>query len=90
MACRQKMLMFGIFKACTSKFVYYKLYQRKLKVITWEKYSLHFLIRPLDFSLQIREDESNLYESTQKNLEAMYYIFKILTELIMAINRTNS
>ena len=70
-ACRQKMLMFGIFKACTSKFAYYKLYQRKLKVITRKKYALHILIRPLGFSLEIRENESNLHESSQKNLEAV-------------------
>ena len=49
MACRQKMLMFGIFKACTSKFAYSQLYQRKLKLITWKKNALYFLIRPLDF-----------------------------------------
>ena len=31
-----------------------------------------------EFFLEIREDESNLYESTQKNLEAMYYIVQNL------------
>jgi len=71
MACGQKMLMFGIFKACTSKFAYYKFYQRKLKVITRKKNALHFLTRPLDFSLEIREDESNLHESPPKNLETV-------------------
>ena len=71
MACRHKMLMFGIFKAYTSKFAYYKLYQRKLKVITRKKYALHFLIRPLDFFGGTREDESNLHESPPKNVEAV-------------------
>jgi len=70
-ACRHKMLMFEIFKACTSKFAYYKLYQRKLKLITRKKYAFHFLIRPLDFSLEIHEDESNLHKSPQKNLETV-------------------
>ena len=69
-ACRQKMLMFWIFKACTSTFAYYKLYQRKLKVISRKKYALHILILSLGFSLEIRENESNL-QSSQKNLEAV-------------------
>eukprot|EP00493_Phyllostaurus_siculus_P026834 UN27180 len=32
----------------------------KLKVISRKKYSLHFSIRPLDFSLQIRKNKSKL------------------------------
>ena len=71
MACRQKMLIFGIFKACTSKFAYYKLYQKKLKLNTRKKDALDFLIRPLDFSLEIREDESKLHKSPQKILRAV-------------------
>ena len=69
MACREKTFIFGIFKLYISNFAYYNLYQRKLKAITRKKYVLHFLIRTLDFSLEIREDESNLHESPKKNLE---------------------
>jgi len=70
-ACGEKMFIFDIFKACISNFVYYNLHQRKLKTITQKKYALHFLIRCLHFSLEIREDESNLHGSPKKNLEAV-------------------
>ena len=71
MACREKMFIFGIFKACISNFAYYNLYQRKPKTITRKKYALHFLIRPLDFSLEIREDSIHLHGSPKKNLETV-------------------
>ena len=71
MACRQKILIFGIFKACTSNFAYYNLYQRILKICTRNKYVLHFLIRTQHFSLEIRENESNLHRRLKKNLEAV-------------------
>ena len=73
MACREKMFIFGIFKFHVSNFAYYryKLYQRKLKAITRKKYAIHFLIRPLDFSLEVHEDESDLQGSPKKNLEAV-------------------
>ena len=54
-----------------SNFAYYDLYQRKLKAITRKNYAIHFLIQPLDFSLEIREDESDLHGSPKKNLEAV-------------------
>ena len=71
MACRQKMFIFGHFKACISNFAGCNLYQSKLNVITRKKYALYFLIRPLDFSLETREDEWTLHESPKKNLEAI-------------------
>ena len=71
MACRQKMFIFGHFKACISNFAGCNLYQSKLNVITRKKYALYFLIRPLDFSLETREDEWTLHESPKKNLEAV-------------------
>ena len=70
MACRQKMFIFGIIKACISYFTNYNLYQMKLKVITRKKYALYFLIRPLDFFLETREDSIHLHGSPKKNLEA--------------------
>ena len=51
MACRQKMFIFGHFKAFISNFIDYNLYQRKFNVLTRKKYALYFLIRPLDFYL---------------------------------------
>ena len=57
MTCRQKKFIFGHFKACISNFSDYNLYQRRVNVITRKKYALYFLIRPLDFSLETREDE---------------------------------
>ena len=69
MACRQKLFIFGHFKACISNFTDYNLYQRKLNVLTRKKYALYFLIRPLDFSLETCEDELPLHESPKKNLE---------------------
>ena len=71
MACRQKMFIFGHFKACISNFTDYNLYQRKLNVLTRKKYALYFLIRPLDFYLETREDELSLHESPNKNLDAV-------------------
>ena len=71
MACRQKMFILGHFKACISNFGDHKLYQRKLNVITLKKYALYFLIRPLDFSLETREDELILHESPKKTQEAV-------------------
>ena len=62
---------FGIFKLYISNFAYYNLYQRRVKAITRKRYAIHFLIRPLDFSLEIREDESDLHGSPKKNLEAI-------------------
>jgi len=62
MACRQQMRIFGIFKACISTFVYYNLYKKKLKVITRKKYTLHFMIRPLDFLGGTREDSIHLMD----------------------------
>ena len=70
MACRQKMFIFGHFKACISNFADYNLYQRKLNVLTRKKYALYFLIRPLDFYLETLEDELTLHESPKKNVEA--------------------
>ena len=67
----KKMLMFWIFKACTSTFAYYKLYQRKLKVITRKKYTLNFLIRPLNFFERTREDSIHFHGSPKKNPEAV-------------------
>ena len=69
MACRQKMFIFRHFKACISNFADYNLYKRKLNVIMRKKYALYFLIRPLDFSLEIREDELTFHESPKKNPE---------------------
>ena len=40
MACRQKMFIFGHFKACISNYTDYNLYQRKLDVLT-DDLSLH-------------------------------------------------
>ena len=71
MACRQKMFIFGHFKACISNFAGCNLYQSKLNVITRKKYALYFLIRPLDFYLEIREDSTYLHVSPNKNLEAV-------------------
>ena len=71
MLCREKMFIFGIFKLYISNFAYYNLYQRKMKAITRKKYAIHFLIRPLDFSLEIREDPIHLHGSPEKNLEAV-------------------
>ena len=68
MACRQKMFIFGHLKACISNFTDYNLYQRKLNVLTRKKYALYFLIRPLHFYLETREDELSLHESPNKNL----------------------
>ena len=68
MTCREKMLIVGIiFKACISNFADYNLYQRKVNVITRKKYALYFLIRPLDFYLETREDElsKNAYTSLE-------------------------
>ena len=65
------MLMFWIFKACTSTFAYYKLYQRKLKVITRKKYTLNFLIRPLNFFGRTREDSIHFHGSPKKNPETV-------------------
>ena len=42
-----------------------------MKAITRRKYAIRFLIRPLDFYLETREDELSLHESTNKNLEAV-------------------
>ena len=69
MACRQKMFIFGIFRDCISNFANYNLYQRKLKVITGKKYALYFLIQPLDFSLETRQESIYLHESPKENLE---------------------
>ena len=63
MACREKMFIFGIFKLYISNFAYYNLYQSELKAIMRKKYAIHFLIRPLDFSLEIREDPIHLGSS---------------------------
>ena len=63
--------MFWIFKACTSTFAYYKLYQRKLKVITRKKYTLNFLIRPLNFFGRTREDSIHFHGSPKKNPETV-------------------
>ena len=68
----KKMFIFGIFKQLyISNFAYYNLYQRKLKAITRKKYAIHFLILLLDFSLEIRENESDLHGSQKKILEAV-------------------
>ena len=71
MACRQKMIIFDHFKACISNFTDYNLYQRKLNVLTRKKYAFHFLIQPLDFYMEVREDSTHLHESPNKNLEAV-------------------
>ena len=71
MACRQKMFIFGIFKDCISNVANYNLYQRKLKAITRKRYAFYFLIRPLDFPLETREDKLTLDESPKKSLEAV-------------------
>ena len=71
MACRQKMFIFGIFRACISNVANYNLYQRKLKAITRKRYAFYFLIRPLDFPLETREDKLTLDESPKKSLEAV-------------------
>ena len=71
MACREKMFIFGIFKLYISNFVYYNLYQRIMKAITRKKYAIHFLIRPLHISLEIREDPIHLHGSPKKNLDAL-------------------
>ena len=71
MAGREKMFIFGIFKLYISNFAYYNLYQSKLKAITRKKYDIHFLIRTLDFSLEFREDESDLDGSPKKNVESV-------------------
>ena len=71
MACRQKMFIFGHFKACISNFADYNLYQSKLNVITRKEYAFYFSIRPLDFSLQTREESIHLHESPKKNLEVV-------------------
>ena len=46
-----KLADFGVFKAFISNFLYYNLYQRKLKVITRPQCALRFFIRLLDFPL---------------------------------------
>ena len=71
MVCCQKIFIFGHFKACISNFADYNLYQRKVNVITRKKYALYFLIRPLDFSLETREESIHLHESPKKNLEVV-------------------
>ena len=71
MACRQKMFILGHFRTCISNFADYKLYQRKVNVITRKKYALYFLIRPLDFSLETREESIHLHESPKKILKAV-------------------
>ena len=71
MACREKMFILGIFKLYISNFVYYNLYQRKLKAIMRKKNAIHFLIRPLGSSLEIRQYEWDLHGPTEKNLEAV-------------------
>ena len=71
MACRQKMFIFGHFKACISNVAGCNLYQSKLNVITRKKYALYFLIQPLDSYLETREDELSLHESPKKNLEVV-------------------
>ena len=78
MLCREKMFIFGIFKLYISNFSYYNLYQRELKAITRKKYVIDFLIQSLDFSLEIREDESNLHGFPKKNLEAVSKMNDIL------------
>ena len=67
MACRQKMIIFGHFKACKSNFTDYNLYQRKLNVLTRKKCALYFLIRPLDFYLETREEAIHLHEFPKKS-----------------------
>ena len=46
-----KLADFGVFKAFISNFLYYNLYQRKVKVITRPQCALRFFIRLLDFPL---------------------------------------
>ena len=46
-----KLADFGVFKAFIGNFLYYNLYQGKLKVITRPQCALRFFIRPLDFPL---------------------------------------
>jgi len=71
MAFPQPILIFGIFKAYISNFANYNLYQRKLKVITRTKNTLHFLIRTLGFFGGTREDSVQFYESLKKNLKVV-------------------
>ena len=78
MAYRQKMFIFGHFKACISNFADYNLYQSKLNVITRKEYAFYFSIRPLDVSLQTREESIHLHESPKKNLEVVSKIKGIL------------
>ena len=64
----------GVFYYVTvgiSNFADYNLYQRKLNVLTRQKYVLYFLTRPLDFYLETREDELSLHVSLNKNKEAV-------------------
>ena len=65
------MFIFGIFKLYISNFAYCNLFQNKLKAITQKKYVIDFLIRPIDFSLEIREDPIHLQRFPKKNLDAL-------------------
>ena len=71
MACRQKMFIFGHFKACISNFTDYNLYERKVEVIARKKYAFNFFIQLLDFSPETSEDELNLHESLEQNVEVV-------------------
>ena len=70
-ACRQKNANVLDFQGLCNTFAYYKLYQRKLKVITRKKYTLNFLIRPLNFFERTREDSIHFHGSPKKNPEAV-------------------
>ena len=54
----QKVVFFSVFKAFVSIFLYYTLYQGKLKVITRPQCGLHFFIRSLVFALVAFESET--------------------------------
>ena len=59
---------FVVFKAFVSIFLYYTLYQGKLKVITRPQCGLHFFIRSLVFALAAYKVLSNMFHF-QKPLE---------------------
>ena len=73
--------------ALTRNFSYYKLTERKLKVIPQKKYALRFFIRPLDFSLETRQDSIHLDESVNPRNDLKFSLVKVIVRKIACQSR---
>ena len=77
MVCRQNTFISSILTFFTSKFTWYNLYWRKVKVLTREKYVLWFFIRPLGFT-QYSRDSWICIESSRVTLKHHFFFTQVV------------